>query len=44
MIRFSFKSLKRFILEKDINYLNHWDISSISVENAGIPIEEQQLV
>ena len=34
-IRFSFKSLKRFILEGDIKYLNHWDICSLFVENAG---------
>ena len=32
-IRYSFKSLKRFVLEKDINHLNHWDMVSIFVEN-----------
>ncbi|CDW74666.1 set domain containing protein [Stylonychia lemnae] len=34
-IRFSFKSLKRFVLEKDIKYLNHWDLCSIFLEDAG---------
>jgi hypothetical protein len=35
-IRFSFKSLKRFVLERDIKYLGHWDIVSDFVENAGL--------
>ena len=33
-LRFSFKSLKRFVLELDIKYLNHWDMVSIFVEQA----------
>jgi hypothetical protein len=34
-IRFAFKSLKRYILEKDIKYLSHWDIVSVFVDNIG---------
>jgi hypothetical protein len=33
-LRFSFKSLKRFVLELDIKYLNHWDMVSLFVEQA----------
>jgi len=33
-IRFSFKSLKRYVLELDINYLNHWDMVSFYIEEA----------
>jgi hypothetical protein len=33
-IRFSFKSLKRYVLELDINYLNHWDMVSFFIEEA----------
>ena len=32
-LRFSFKSLKRFVLEQDIKYLNHWDMVSPFIEN-----------
>jgi hypothetical protein len=32
--------LKRFILEGDIKYLNHWDICSLFVENAGKVFED----
>ena len=38
-IRFSFKSLKRFVLEKDIKDLNHWDLCSFIVEQAGLDLE-----
>lgn len=34
-IRFAFKSLKRYILEKDIKYLSHWDIVSVFVDDIG---------
>lgn len=34
-IRFAFKSLKRYILEKDIKYLSHWDIVSVFLDNIG---------
>ena len=34
-LRFSFKSLKRFVLEHDIKYLNHWDMVSSFIENMG---------
>mmetsp|Transcript_12204 Transcript_12204/g.18886 ORF Transcript_12204/g.18886 Transcript_12204/m.18886 type:complete len:119 (-) Transcript_12204:155-511(-) len=34
-IRFTFKSLKRYILEKDIKYLSHWDIVSVFLDNIG---------
>jgi hypothetical protein len=27
--------LKRYILEKDIKYLSHWDIVSVFVDNIG---------
>jgi len=27
--------LKRFVLEQDIKYLNHWDVCSIFLEDAG---------
>jgi len=32
--------LKRFVLEKDIKYLNHWDLCSIFVEDAGKEINQ----
>ena len=32
-IRFAFKNLKRYILEKDIKYLSHWDIVSVFVDS-----------
>ena len=32
-IRFAFKNLKRYILEKDIKFLSHWDIVSVFAEN-----------
>lgn len=35
-IRFSFKSLKRFVLDRDIKNLGHWDMVSEFVENAGL--------
>ena len=38
-IRFAFKSLKRYILEKDIKYLSHWDIVSVFVDNIGKEIQ-----
>lgn len=31
-IRFAFKNLKRYILEKDIKFLSHWDIVSVFVD------------
>lgn len=34
-IRFAFKSLKRYILEKDIKYLSHWDIVSVFIDSIG---------
>ena len=40
-IRFAFKSLKRYILEKDIKYLSHWDIVSVFVDNIGKEIKPQ---
>ncbi len=39
-LRFSFKSLKRFVLEKDIQYLGHWDMVSEYVENAGFQMSQ----
>jgi len=27
--------MKRYILEKDIKYLSHWDIVSVFIENMG---------
>lgn len=38
---FSFKSLKKFILEGDIKYLYHWGICSLFVENAGKEFGEE---
>jgi hypothetical protein len=38
-IRFAFKSLKRYILEKDIKYLSHWDIVSVFVDDIGKDIK-----